>query len=105
MRVTGYKRGPRMYAIVFGGILAGLLIAAAIYVRTFYLGFGVPEEEFPMEIAVLRGADRWARLRDRRDDRGLFPIPLRLRLLRGQAQHPGDEDKAGRLTRPQLAQA
>jgi len=50
MRVTGYKRGPRMYAIVFGGILAGLLIAAAIYVRTFYLGFGVPEEEFPMEM-------------------------------------------------------
>lgn len=36
MRVTGYKRGPGMLAIVGGGILAGVLIAAGIYVQMYY---------------------------------------------------------------------
>jgi hypothetical protein len=59
MRVTGYKRGPRMYAIVGGGILLGVLIAAGIYVQMFLGSFVGSEEEMGMEFlysTVLAGA-------------------------------------------------
>ena len=37
MRVTGYKRGPLMRMIVFGGIALGA-VAALLYEATFYAG-------------------------------------------------------------------
>lgn len=45
MRVTGYKRGPKMYAIVGGGIIGGALIGAAFYYYSIVGSFGVPSEE------------------------------------------------------------
>jgi hypothetical protein len=58
-RVTGYKRGVRIKALVLGGILAGVFIAAAIYVQMTF-GAYVGEEEAPgMEFlytTVLTGA-------------------------------------------------
>jgi len=58
-RVTGYKRGLRIKALVLGGILVGVLIAAAIYVQMTF-GAYVGEEEAPgMEFlytTVLTGA-------------------------------------------------
>lgn len=58
-RVTGYKRGARMKALVLGGILVGVLIAAGIYVQ-MYFGSYVANEEAPgMDVlytTVLAGA-------------------------------------------------
>ena len=58
-RVTGYKRGTRMKALVLGGILAGVLIAAAIYVQ-MYFGTYVGGEDAPgmdfLYTTVLAGA-------------------------------------------------
>ena len=44
MRVTGYKRGPKMYGIVGGGIVAGALVGAAFYALTFLGSYGVEPE-------------------------------------------------------------
>lgn len=45
MRVTGYKRGPKMYLIVGGGIVAGALVGIAVYVLTYLGSLGVAPEE------------------------------------------------------------
>ena len=49
-RVTGYKRGPRMYAIVGGGILVGLMIAAGVYVQMMYPTYLAGEEAVGMDV-------------------------------------------------------
>jgi hypothetical protein len=58
-RVTGYKRGVRIKTLVFGGILAGVLIAAAIYVQMYFGAYvgeeGAPGMEF-LYTTVLTGA-------------------------------------------------
>ena len=58
-RVTGYKRGARMKALVLGGILLGVLIAAGIYVQMYY-GTYVGGEDAPgmdfLYTTVLAGA-------------------------------------------------
>ena len=58
-RVTGYKRGARMKAIVGGGILAGVLIAAGVYVQLYYGTYAAGAEGVGMEFlytTVLTGA-------------------------------------------------
>lgn len=58
-RVTGYKRGRRMKALVLGGIVAGVLIAAAIYVQMYYGAYVGGEDAVGMEVlysTVLAGA-------------------------------------------------
>lgn len=52
LRVTGYKRGPWMYAIVGGGILTGLLIAAAVYVQMSFASY-LASSEYAGGIGVL----------------------------------------------------
>ena len=58
-RVTGYKRGARIKVLVLGGILAGVLIAAAIYVQMSFGAYvgeeGAPGMEF-LYTTVLTGA-------------------------------------------------
>jgi hypothetical protein len=46
MRVTGYKRGPRMLALVGGGIIGGALVGAAIYSLQFGRAFEAEPEAF-----------------------------------------------------------
>jgi len=48
-RVTGYKRGARIKALVFGGILIGVLIAAAIYVQMYFGAYVGTAEAPPIE--------------------------------------------------------
>lgn len=61
IRVTGYKRGPLMLAIVFGGILAGAIVG--IGVSTFMLFnqlAGLPDEGFTVSLVnVLFGQLPW----------------------------------------------
>jgi hypothetical protein len=58
-RVTGYKRGTRMKALVLGGIVAGVLIAAAIYVQMYFGTYTGGDEAVGMEVlytTMLSGA-------------------------------------------------
>jgi hypothetical protein len=58
-RVTGYKRGARMKALVLGGILLGVLIAAGIYVQMYFGAYATNEQAVGMEVlyrTVLTGA-------------------------------------------------
>jgi hypothetical protein len=49
VRVIGYKRGPVMLAILFGGIIGGTLIGFGIQYSQFYLGLPA-EADIPLQL-------------------------------------------------------
>lgn len=61
-RVTGYKRGPVMFAIVFGGLALGTLVGAGIAFWVDYsamLGYVGADEAFPIQQMIVDAAT-WA---------------------------------------------